>query len=199
MPYLDHIMYSCSDLDQGSQYFASLLGIEPAFGGVHLGKGTQNALFSLDNNQYFEIIAPDPAQNISSEFIKSTGIKTWAVASNDLLRDKEIASSLGWDSNLISMSRETPDGGLLKCELLFFSGHDFGYHFPFFINWLGETNPSQSTPRGCTLQTFMISTENAEAFSDLLDRFQIEEVLVEQGSPLFTATLSTPKGIVLIN
>lgn len=199
MPELDHIMYSCTDLDQGNQFFASLLGLDPAFGGVHIGKGTRNSLFSLDNKQYFEIIAPDPAQNISSEFVTSTGIKTWAVASNDLLREKEIASTLGWDSNLIAMSREKPDGGLLKWELLFVTGHDFGYQFPFFINWLGESNPSTSTPQGCQLQKFTVSTEDAGAYRDLLERYQIENVLVEQGAPMFSATLSTPNGIVLLH
>jgi len=198
MPHLDHIMYSCSDLDLGSQYFASLLGVEPAFGGVHIGKGTQNALFSLNNNQYFEIIAPDPNQNIKSEFVSSTGIKTWAVASNDLLREKEIASSMGLGSNLIAMSRGKPDGGLLEWELLFVSGHEFGYQFPFFINWLGDANPSETTPQGCALKSFTIKTQDTQGLQGLIEQFGIEDILIEQGTPAFEALLSTPKGNITI-
>lgn len=200
---LDHIMFACLDLGEGIKEIESLTGVIPVFGGVHVGKGTQNALFSLGNNlgtdQYFEIIAPDPDQDINSDLVKSFGIRTWAVASNDLLKQQQVADSLGYKSELVSMSRELPDGGLLEWRLLFIVGHGFSYQFPFFIDWLGKPNPSSATPVGCELQSFTIRSEESSGLIKILEAFDISNVTVEQGIAGMFAILSSPEGKVIIS
>jgi len=57
---LDHILLGSSDLDEGIAFVKKHTGVTAAFGGVHPGRGSRNALLSLGEKHYLEIIAPTP-------------------------------------------------------------------------------------------------------------------------------------------
>src|SRR5262252_5317822 len=87
---LDHILLGCSDLNRGIAFLEQHLGVKAMFGGVHPGRGTQNALLSLGERHYLEIIAPDPKQagttgpqssveRLRLRELKEPRLVTWAV------------------------------------------------------------------------------------------------------------------------
>jgi len=87
---LDHILLGCDDLDRGIAYVEELTGVRAKFGGVHPGAGTQNALLSLGESRYLEIIAPDPKQPASLDsrdlkgLTEDPAIVGWAAHRSDI-------------------------------------------------------------------------------------------------------------------
>jgi hypothetical protein len=57
----DHLVVAATTLADGIEYVAELTGIAPVPGGRHLAMGTHNALLSLGERFFLEIIAIDPA------------------------------------------------------------------------------------------------------------------------------------------
>lgn len=86
---LDHIILGMNDLDRGIAFVEEKTGVRAAFGGVHPGRGTQNALVSLGEQRYLEIIAPDPKQNVPPQIpglreLQEPRLFGWAVHTTDI-------------------------------------------------------------------------------------------------------------------
>lgn len=196
-------MFACSDLQAGIDEIYALTGVMPAKGGVHPGVGTRNALVSLDNHQYLEIIAPDPDQELSGttgEVLLAnggSGIRGWAVACEDLSKVVDVAMTqqLGC-RDIINMSRKTPEGLQLAWQLLFMRNA----HLPFFIDWQGSPHPALSTPTGCQLSQFTVITQKPTPYREFLSALELDPAIaVIEGTDGFQAELETPRGSVILN
>ncbi|MFL9978844.1 VOC family protein [Paraburkholderia graminis] len=64
---LDHLVVSARTLDEGVQYVADILGVEPAGGGAHPLMRTHNRLLNLWGGAYLEVIAIDPQAEVARE------------------------------------------------------------------------------------------------------------------------------------
>src|ERR1039458_1778517 len=97
---LDHLILAINDLDRGIAWVEQRTGVRAAFGGVHPGRGTRNALLSLGPDCYLEIIAPDPQQSSPAWFsqiltLPEPRLIAWAVHTSDLAALAQTAEAAG--------------------------------------------------------------------------------------------------------
>jgi len=181
---LDHIILGCSDLDTGIAFVERSTGVRAAYGGVHPGGGTRNALVALGGKRYLEILAPDPSQtNLRSGAVRdvaalralaSPKLLGWAVHPGNIeafvaqLRQRGIAIE-----GPVSGSRKRPDGTILKWKTAHLVDDDHGM-LPFFIDWDGSVHPSTDAPKGCIVERFVIDTPDPETLRKTIQRIGID-------------------------
>ena len=202
---LDHVLLGCSDLDRGIAFVEERTGVRAAVGGVHPGRGTRNALVSLGERRYLEIIAPDP---------KQSDIQPWAAQQLTHLKELTPPRLIGWavhpgDIEAVARrlrelgvafqeprpgSRSRPDGHVLKWKSLSLANDRHGL-LPFFIEWdANSVHPSADAPRGCHLERFAIVDPDPSELSRTSRGLGID-VLVERGErPQLCARIGSPKG-----
>src|SRR5579859_4444924 len=183
---LDHILLGCSDLEQGIAFVEAKTGVKAAFGGVHPGRGTQNALLSLGERQYLEIIAPDPKQTgtvgsqSSVERLKlrelaEPKLVTWAVhpgSAAELAERLKRASVVA--EGPMPGSRKRPDGRMLQWKTVNLAD-DAGGLLPFFIEWGAESvHPSADAVKGCSIAEFWVESPEAEKLKKKFDAIGID-------------------------
>jgi len=197
---LDHILLGCSDLDGGIDFVEKHTGVRAAFGGVHPGRGTRNALLSLGERHYLEIIAPDPLQSGTQDhygLLKLTEPRLvgWAAHPGDLdsfatrLRDANIAFD-GPNPG----SRKRPDGRLLQWKTLNLKDNHAGL-LPFFIEWSADTvHPSADSPAGCRIVRFQITTPESEQLGKTMAILRLDVKIAKAEKAQLRATIAGPKG-----
>jgi hypothetical protein len=204
---LDHILLGCDDLDRGINFVEQGTGVRPAIGGVHPGRGTRNALLSLGERRYLEVIAPDPKQE--QNHVEQFALKTlarlkelssphligWAAHPGDLekfsarLRDAGIAFFGPWPG-----SRQRPDGKLLRWKSLNLTD-DQGGLLPFFIEWSADSiHPSADASKGCRLARFGVVTPNPAPLNKIIDLLQIDIPVSPGDKAALQASIVGPKG-----
>ena len=192
---LDHILLGCNDLDRGIAFVEESTGVRAAFGGVHPGRGTQNALLSLGERRYLEIIAPDPKQSSVGQY---TGIKNlkeprligWAAHRDDL---EQFAAQLRKErvefDGPQAGSRQRPDGKVLHWKALRLK-NDSGGLLPFFIEWSADsTHPSVDAPRGCHLESFQLLTPDPKVLEKITDQLDLGVDISKATSPQMRAAI----------
>jgi hypothetical protein len=197
---LDHILLGCSDLDRGIAFVEEGIGVRAPIGGVHPGRGTRNALLSLGERRYLEIIAPDPAQSEIVHFPQLRSMTDprligWAVHPADIaavakqLRENQIAFT-GPDDG----SRKRPDGRVLTWKTINLADDRHGL-LPFFIEWSADSvHPSKDAPAHCTLDYFEIMSADPDELASTLKRIGLDFPVQRSDKARLRAVITGPKG-----
>jgi Glyoxalase-like domain len=201
---LDHILLGCNDLDLGIAFVEEHTGIHAAFGGVHPGRGTQNALLSLGERRYLEVIAPDPKQAHVQQYsvvsqLKQPRLIGWAAHRNDLDQFAEQLRRQGIEfEGPQPGSRQRPDGKLLRWRALRLKDDHRGL-LPFFIEWSTDSvHPSVDAPKGCMLQSFEAAAPETEDLPVLSTRVELDLSVATSNERSLRATIGGPKGQFLL-
>jgi Glyoxalase-like domain len=199
---LDHILIGSPDLDTGIAFVENITGVRAAFGGVHPGAGTQNALLSLGENRYLEIIAPDPKQPVSADArdlrtLDEPVIVGWAQHPGDIEAFAQRVKSEGFEVvGPKPGSRKRPDGRVLNWKTLALKDDAHGL-FPFFIEWgAGSMHPSIDAPQGCTLDLFEAFTKEKDLAQtrQLAGQLNLDLKITSSTGVNLRAIIAGPKG-----
>ncbi len=200
---LDHILVGCDDLDRGIAFVEERTGVRAAAGGVHPGAGTENALLSLGENRYLEIIAPDPQQPPSADVrdLRSLDgdpvLVGWAAHHADLDAFAARIKKEGFDmEGPVPGSRKRPDGRVLTWRVLRLRA-DPTRLLPFFIEWSAESvHPSVDAPHGCQLFRFEAFAPDAEArlVAPQIEALGLDLPLQVGRHSILSATIVGPRG-----
>jgi hypothetical protein len=199
---LDHILLGAASLEVGIAFVEHFTGVTAIPSGVHPGRGTWNALLSLGDRHYLEIIAPDPAQSAvnnplvsSLRSIHEPRLVGWAAHPGNLADFARKLREAG-----ITIEGPTPgsrkrlNGHLLKWEIVSLADTDSGL-LPFFIEWSQDSvHPSVDAPKGCALQSFAAETPEPEKLVATLKTLNLDLPLKKSEKPRLHAVTSGPKG-----
>jgi hypothetical protein len=199
---IDHVILGIDDLDRGVKVFEAATGVRPVYGGKHPG-GTHNALVSLGDGIYLEILAVQQGVTVPADYADLKKMKTltpigWAVSSNDSAELSNRLSAAGIAvSEPVDGSRTTPTGSTLSWQS--FALNESSPEAPFFIVWSEQTaHPSTTSPSGCKLQQWSIASPRVKDLEQLRQALALRVDVAEAKAKAAAMRLSLacPKGAV---
>lgn len=200
---LDHIIYACSEIEQGMDEIESLLGVRPVRGGSHAQFGTHNALLSLGPGIYLEVIARDPELDepqhgalIDFPTTTRSRLVTWVYRTSDI---ESLAnnSSLGVGA-VDTGTRKNPDGSEIHWQLTNPYAMPMDGAVPFLINWGNTVHPSTVLPPGGQLTKVVIEHPDADRLRDVLSALSSGVEVIAGESFGIAATIDTENGPVVL-
>ena len=214
---LDHLVYVVPDLDAGVARFAEATGVQPVYGGAHVGLGTANYLVGLHPAgwadeptplTYLEILGPDPEQEIGADVVRplevdrvdAARLQTWAIHPQGFDGVLERAAASGVDVGEVrAMSRRTPEGDLLEWRLTMRAQLPFAGLQPFLIDWGSSPHPATRELPVLGLESLTLTHPDAGGLQAALAALGADGTDVEQGvERQMAAVLQTPRGTVEI-
>lgn len=200
---VDHVIVAIDTLERGIAQLREKTGVTPVFGGVHPGRGTQNALLSLGPRVYLELIAPNPADSAGPTMVRNYAhLRTvtpggWALHTSnaDSLRAFAVARGLS-ASEVRAGSRRKDDGSELSWKTV----NPWGVNrflLPFFIEWgPSSAHPSTTSPTGCTLASVELHAYGADSLRNMLGAVSVRVPVSPAEADRMTIMLDCPTGRV---
>lgn len=203
----DHVVYGVDDLDAAADELAERLGVRPAAGGRHVGRGTHNALLGLGDGAYLEVIAADPEQApapgplaFALDRLRLPRLVGWACRTPDF--DERVAAVREGGRDILGevrpMCRRRPDGFLLEWRLTHHEPDPTRLIVPFLIDWGTSPHPSESAPAGVRLVDLRGEHPDPAAAREMLAALGAPLPVDEGPEPALVATLDTPRGRVIL-
>lgn len=201
---LDHLVYGTSDLEAAIDRLEHALGVRAALGGRHAAWGTRNALISLGEDTYLEILAPDPhaPEGVGPRLFqvdrqREPRLLTWAAKGANLKQVAASARSQGVDLGEVqSGSRSQPDGVVLSWALTDPATPREDGIIPFLIDWGDTPHPAGTAPAGCSLMDLRAQHPDAERVQALLRALDVDLEVEAGAEPALIATIESPRGLV---
>lgn len=210
---IDHLVYACTDLGSTCGWIAEATGVTPAPGGRHPGEGTRNALLSLGERTYLELIAPDESQTavrkplaFGIDALRAPSLRAWACSPTNIAEAAKTSRRNGHRlGEPVGGRRLTPGGSEITWTLALpeppavkpggFSDCDVAV-LPFLIDWGQSPHPATTSPVGLVLDHFVLSGPSPDALRGLLEAIGLEGPWAVEASPApaLRAVIENPKG-----
>ena len=200
---MDHLVYCVPDLEEAMAFFRDQHGIHPVIGGKHLKKGTQNALFSLGNQCYLEILAIDESNTsidtdrwMGIDHLTSPKLTRWSLKSDDLRHDTSIVNAYKPEMGAIEEGqRQTTSGKTLRWDMILPLSYPEVELIPFMVDWSSsETHPNDSLSDTSQLIGLSLGHPDPETVQKYLNELGINLEVVPSDKATITASIKGPKG-----
>jgi hypothetical protein len=210
--YPDHFVIGIDNLQKGIDSFQELTGVTAVPGGVHPHIGTCNALVSLGERCYLEIIAPAPSvdhsaldQKLKALFLNpllqmnSLTPYLWAIGSDDLDLTVGLLQAIGFSLSAPEKgSRQKPDGRPVEWRASFITQPEFPAA-PFLIQWHDPLiAPAADSPKGCSLRHFSVSGPQADLLKSIISTLNVNAKTSCTVEPVIEFTFDSPRGPVTL-
>lgn len=206
---IDHLVIGAFNLKKGVSFVKEILGIDIAYGGMHMQMGTHNHLVKLGNDVFLEVIAINPDieppkaprwYGLDDPFIRrqiaqQPILLTWVVNTENINQFVQKASVSFGKPELINRGELSwyfgiPDDGRLLA----------GGMLPYVIEWQTDSHPASKMPEaGCRLQSLEIHHPFPDWLQSVLESINALDLvkvhaLPKNEIPYLIAHLNTPNG-----
>jgi len=201
---VDHLIVAARDLERAVDWTEERLGVRPYPGGRHPGIGTRNALLSLGNDVYVEVVGVDPDQPepprprwFGLDEIEEPRLVTWCARTPDLDEATARAEAAGVALGGVQEgSRERTDGAMLRWRVTDPWASRAGGVVPFLIDWLDSPHPGAGEGLGWRVASLHGVHPEPGPVQASLDALGLPVTVEGGASPGLRAVLETPSGSI---
>ena len=196
-------VYCVPDLEIALDRFKNDYGIEAIIGGRHLDQGTKNAIVSLGQSVYLELLAIDKSSSKNIEhhwmgidYLTSPKITRWAIVSDQINEDLKTIAAYKTDlAKSHQGSRVMTNGGLLSWQMSLPSYRPEVELMPFLLNWSeSDHHPTEQLRQQAKIIAFDLYHPAPNDLQTYFEQLDLDIKIQAGTSSMISLTLEGPKG-----